>query len=357
MAAEKTEGMSPYERKLRKMRGEKIPGEDGGRPENLRDWKIGDNHWRFFSLPGRDSFYEEVAVHWGWGPPFKCLTRKFFGKNSNIPGDDTQCPLCQRFNRKRRALNKKYERDSEEGKAAYRRIAKEWGPRVQYYAVGYDPTADEIEVEACGFGPQLLEDLLDEYVKRGNRFFHSRKGMSMVVIKKQVGKEKNEIKYSARPGEREDVSEIYQQVKGQLLELLESVLPAEKSAEEMEEMVANSEVSYGEDDEGEGARTKVGKRKAADEEGRPPCFGDPDVHDPEDEVCEGCPHLKACAKVVAKKAASGDDGEGEEDEPKKKLAAVKSKLAAKAKEKVKRRAPAEDEDVEEEESGDDDDDE
>jgi hypothetical protein len=286
------------EKKLRQLEGE---GEEGGKPEGLHSLEAGKNAWRFLPIPGADKFYEEVNVHFGFGPPIRCLTTKFFGRNQNIPADGTACPICRMFNRKRAILNKKYAKGDAKGKELYGKMAREYRSSCNYYGPGFDPEAEEIRRKSTGPDPRNVE-------------------------------------YTVARGEkRSDVLEVYSQVKGGIAGLLESVIPAARSAEEIEDFVKQMQVDMGDDEEEGGRERKRALRDEDDEDAKPKkpkCFGDADVRDPEDETCQECPFFKRCGKVIAAaEDESDDESEDEDEKPKKKASAldeVKAKLKAKA---------------------------
>lgn len=319
-------GKEAYQKKLDKLSGD---GGDG----NFLKWERGKNVRRFFPrydpkrksrlYQSEDTFYVEACSHFFGGVPggIRCLTTKWGGRNENTPSFDTKCPLCRKRNQLVAKVNKKYQRGSEKGKAAYKSVLEEYGARVRYLAVGFDPTDEEPEVGIITFGPQILTQLLVEYTEHGIHFFDVVKGRAMHIVQKHKGGDPRNVEYSVTRGsKREDITEIWEQVREDLPDL-EAVAGATMSVEEIEALMKAS--AY-EDDEEEGSK---GSRKRDDDEEdgededrddradkKPSCFADEDVYDPKDEVCRECSWRKKCkAKIDAASEKDEEDSDAEEE--------------------------------------------
>lgn len=300
------------ERKLKK-----LSGEDGS--DDFDQLEFGKNPRRFFPRPGIDQFFLETTGHYLSGQWLRCLTTSFTGKNSSIPALDTVCPACRRFNRERIRVNRKFKRGSDEGKEAYKAVAKEWGPKVQYFANVCNPDEDEPEIKTLRFGPQLLTCLLTEYVDANVEFFHPRRGRTMIIKKTKTGPDTNNVEYTVIRGERrQDITEAWEQVKGQLPDL-DAAAGEIMTSEEMEKLITATDVAYSGDEPdveqkytiSEVARDTEGRRNGngagIKKAKKPPCFGDPDTHDPKDEVCHECAYFEPCKETedVAEAYAEG----------------------------------------------------
>lgn len=334
---------------LRKQR--QLAGEDDEGESKFMKWALGKNYRRFLpnvgAQPGEGEFYIEVRQHYPQGAPepFACLTKKFYGKKSNIPGDETKCPFCRRFNKERAKNNRKYERDSEEGKKAYGVLAGLWGPKSTHISHVFDPKAAEIVVMPVAFGTKLMQALLNQYLDSDIYFWKIKTGRTMFIKKTALSKNPRDVDYTVDRAEKQtDISEIWAEIK---LELppLEEHAPVRLTIEEMEERVANID-AMAEEDEDEDKSRRPAPKRAKDEDDeeekptKPKCFANPKVHDPDDETCADCRWETKCAAKI--EAAKEEDEDEAPPKPKRKLDVVKEELAGKSRRQTSSRVADDD---------------
>jgi len=345
-------GLDVARRKLAQLQG---TDEGGG----LRKWDTGMNAVRFLPLRGVPTeFYTEAAGHYIGGNWVRCLTTKWYGKAANNPGMETPCPACKQYLKEVNVVNKTTKRGTDEAKEKWKAVKEMWGPSFNYYCLQYNPEADEPVVEPARFGSQILQGLLTEYTRAGVRFFSVKNGRTMYINKaqKKGSRDLRNVEYSVVRGKsREDISEIWSQIKDDLPDLEEAIGPVLKPDEikaivdafsiQMEEPSKKRRSRRDEEeddddddddedsDDGDGEdsddeedsppRRKVSSSKKGTKEKKgptkPACFADPGVHDPDDDVCMECPFLKRCG------AAIEEQGGGSSDEVRKLKRSLRSK--------------------------------
>ncbi len=379
VTSKKAPKKSAYELELEAMKSEfetsQSRAKSGGTKRTFDTLNSGKNYRRILPRPGSPRYFVKGFKHYNVGPDKKhlrCLTTKFADDGS--PSDTTECPVCQKFISERAKLNKKYEKGSAEGKAAYGKMSGMYRPRVRYVMAVYDPKAEELEIKVLDAGTQIWEQLQVFFFDTDEcgDFTDPETGRTLIIDRK--GSERD-TEYNVRlansgPQALDNWDELQESLPdlnaalGALYEpeKIQAIMDGTDTDEDEEEEThkkpstkrraeededaykpskrfkgkgkdeeedeetdedgddepappkkptkkpAPKEDESGEDeDEEEAPRPpKTKKKKAPVEEPeekpapkkakKPGCFGNPDDHDPNDDVCRNCPFYDACAE-------------------------------------------------------------
>ncbi len=180
--------------------------------ERTLELKIGSNVLFFLPRPGSAQFYTEALTHFKQGPDGKRVVRCIGELNDKgRPIDGTKCPICRKFLSEQEYVNGKYPRGSEDGKAAWKRIAQKYLPNMRYYA---NVLTSEGEVKLLPYGPQIQEQLMAYFFETDSEvgnFTDLREGRWMNVRCKskldERGKKSRNTKYEVRPSDTQNLLE------------------------------------------------------------------------------------------------------------------------------------------------------
>lgn len=179
-------------------------GQSGDFESDVDQLDEGDNERRVLAREGTKDFSRKIDVHYNIGPQddpdapkknCRCLASK------NAFND---CQPCLRYEKERARVNKKYPRGSEEGKAAWRKIADRWQKKTRFLFNVQRPEPQDVKVHICG--DMIMESLLGKYFnpKIGD-FTDPETGRNLNFKKVKLGKAARAVKYDVESLDRSEL--------------------------------------------------------------------------------------------------------------------------------------------------------
>lgn len=326
MKKSKESGMEKARAKLAALEGR-------GKGSELLEIKAGEHEYRFWGVPGAEDntfadllFAIEDTSHWIGSQSYTCLTTSWGGKNENIPSATTECPACRMLNKLVYRSNKLHPRNSEESKASYGSIMREWGAWLSYF--GYANYAEDLDADEVPqpmpvrLNKDLFRDLMRGAAGKAKcRFYEfGKKARIISITATKKMKDKNWYAYAPMfTNVRSNFWTVRKDIIANMPDLT-TYMSKKVTPEQMQRIIDDSSVEY----EDEKPKTEPKKKSRFEREEEADDDEDKDKDDDEadddgDEEEREPPKRKTSPAVEKQKkrlkaAAGEEDDEDEDDE-------------------------------------------
>lgn len=243
-----------------------------------------------------------------------CITTQF--KANGNPVEGTRCRTCKRFLAQLSLLNQRYEQGSAEAKARYKDLCQKYKPKIKCYSVVYRPKTQDFKI--LSYGVMVLEQLIKYLIDEDcGDFSDLETGRDMRIVKKVIGSRAEDVQYEITKEGGRYVLGTPEDMATWDIPDINAVVPPLPTPKEIDEVYARIEEMEAQQAQAvkEEAEEEASVASQADAQAYPECFGDPEIHNPQDPACQGCALYEEChnqpqiqAKLTRRTAAQKPSG-------------------------------------------------